>query len=211
MSRSIIAIVVIGGFLLSPQSVGAQTPDVQPRLHFPLPEFARSLGKPAKFKGFDDARLTFEAALEALSDQYDVAIIIDTNAFDLAGIKNILDQRVAKKPIPKMERATCVEALKAVLARLPEKAEPICLPRRDYLEITTLPMGVEELRRAGRSVSISSKELCLQVARSILIPIEPLEVVYLSGPLEELALTWSVYRSTAEIVANTATRQPAPK
>lgn len=214
MIRSTIAISLVSVFLLAPQSLWAQTPDVQkhtsslPRFHIPLPEFARSLGKPAKFKGFDDARMTFEAALEALSDQYEVTIIIDTNAFELAGIKDIRDQRVAKKPIPKIERATCVEALKAVLARLPEKAEPICLPRRDYLEITTLPMGVEELRRAGRTVLLRSKELGVQMTRSIFIPIEPIEALWLSAALGELVRTESVYQSWMEVVVEAATRPP---
>lgn len=211
MSRSIVAIV--STFILTPAWLCAQTPYGIAETSFdcPQPEFARSLSKSQNFKGFDDARMNFATALEALADQYDVAIILDERAFELVGIKNIRAQQVARKPIPKIERATAVEALKVVLARLPDKAQPICLPRRDYLLITTLPMGVRELRSAGRSLSFHSRDMGCQLTRSILIPVDPLAIRHLDESLYEVVRTWSVCRITAEVVAEAATRAPVAK
>jgi hypothetical protein len=103
------------------------------------------------FDGFDDPKLTLEGALEYLADpkQFGVSFYVQEIAFRDAGYadKNVKDEPIATRPIPKMTNARGETVLRAILARVPTtpSREATFLIRKDGIEITTASLVEAEV------------------------------------------------------------------
>jgi hypothetical protein len=213
MSRVTIAIGLTTSLLWSMRSLSAQTPDTpgEPIGHHffqpPDAQLRQRLGKGLDFKGFDDPRLTLEKVLDAVGDQYDVAIIMDTRAFDKLGMKNIMEARVVEKPIPRMNNATFAEVRRVILSRLPAKAQAVFFPRWDYVEITTYREAVAELRQFGQGIAEASRDLSGRLARTVVIPLDPPDdPLDLIREAAGVARAWHCFCSRVDLVAEAAQR-----
>jgi hypothetical protein len=109
------------------------------------PTVADRLQSAVNFDGFDDPKLTLEQALDYLAERYEVAFDVDENAFAAVNIKSVLQEEVAKTPIPKMYNVPLDRVVRKILARLPTPHGATYLLHRNCITITTMETARKEI------------------------------------------------------------------
>jgi hypothetical protein len=101
-------------------------------------ELADTLTKPVKFGGFEaDSRYSLGEALDFLADRFDLTFDVNEKAFEAEKVKNVFEEPVAKKAVPKMLNVGLATVLQEILDRVPCKSGATYVIRKDRIEITT--------------------------------------------------------------------------
>jgi hypothetical protein len=75
--------------------------------------------------------------LQALADKYGVSIDVMEQAFEVEGIKGILDHKIARKPIQRMDGVPLAKVLRTVLSRIEVPSGVTFYVNCDHILITT--------------------------------------------------------------------------
>jgi len=119
-------------------SLGWQPPDSGPKDVAQKPKVRTAqvlrarLAAPVSLERGIDHGTPLKDALEFLTDQYDIMIVVDTTAFSNQGTDNVEDQAVR---LPKMIGVR----LSTVLSKLVAQVKGTFLIHKDYIEVTTFP------------------------------------------------------------------------
>jgi RNA polymerase sigma factor (sigma-70 family) len=111
-------------------------------------ELADKLEKPVKFAGVEaDDKFPLQEMLDNLADRYDLIFDVNEAAFRADGVKDVLAEQVAKRPLPKMMNVRLNTVLRKVLDRIPAASGATYLIRDNTIELTT---EADVLARLGR-------------------------------------------------------------
>jgi hypothetical protein len=101
-------------------------------------ELIETLSVPVKFGGFEaDPHYSLGEALEFLADRFDLTFDVNEKAFEAEKVKNVQEEPIAKKAVPKMLNVSLETVLQEILGRVPCKSGATFVTRKDRIEITT--------------------------------------------------------------------------
>lgn len=101
------------------------------------PSTAQKLNQRAKFEGIDDARASFNEAMDKISKLYNVSFEINEKAFEMDQLKDVARTPIAEMPIPEMRDVRLRRLLRTILQRVPAPSGATYSVRDDHIEITT--------------------------------------------------------------------------
>jgi hypothetical protein len=141
MSRSLTAcaVLAVAGLLAWSRS---SDPAPTPKAEVPL---AVKLQQRVQFDGIDDNTITLGEVLDKLAEKYNLAFDLNEKAFRVDGIADVLAQRIATNPLPKMKNVRLETLLHKVLGRVEGTSGATLNVRRDAIEITTNKFQSEEV------------------------------------------------------------------
>jgi hypothetical protein len=121
----------------APAPARVKPPAPQPPVEHSPHAWQAMLNHEVDYPGLEDPRATLTDVLDQLSKRYNLVFHIDENAFRVIDPEiQIFRFRICSTPVPEMH-ASLKTVLQTILYRLPSKAAPMLLYRKDYIEITT--------------------------------------------------------------------------
>ncbi len=145
-SSSILGVLFLS--LLVGRPAHGQNPEEKPKKPNAFEMADRVLLRSFPFAGFDDPRTTLAEAIDIIQHQHDVNIEVNQQAFQAAGVKDVLNTFIAApNPLLPHPRTTLKRVLDRILERLPSKSGALVVLRERGIEITTREAVRQELRR----------------------------------------------------------------
>jgi hypothetical protein len=133
---------------------------------------------------------TLREVLQSIGNKHQVYIQVMEQAFEVEGIKDIWDHKIARRPIPKMERVPLAEVLRTLLSRINVRSGATFYVDGDRVLVTTRMHAAIDARtwvkHYGRLMGSSIR----QVARAVVF--EP-DLVMTYGTEAAKELFWMAY------------------
>lgn len=112
--------------------------------HRPSAEISKILRAPINLDAVRASSTTVSEALESVSNNHSLPILLNSNAFKKEGIADVSKALISKKQMDRMTNVSVAEVLQVIVAAIPGRSRATFVVSQDWIEITTRRRVLQE-------------------------------------------------------------------